>query len=449
MGDLFIEWDKLFENEFDFGNILSMNTSQNHPKPKNNISTKEITTPHTDKVRVYIGNVGENLDKLVNRLNNMANWETHSWNNGKSIDTWSDNIVRWESQNWRGFYGLGVNNRKKQIDNKRQITFNYSISYFVYHTPDERENSFRVVFNNFVSDFNKAIAKHSGWSSAIDTENAEYDDKKKIITVKDSLVITYDRLETNRESIIKNVKDFFANLSKNLSIFGAPNWTNWLKVNDNGTWKEIYTLSNKVYDISIHTSVEIQYLWMIAFSEWLQQREFAKYVKCYAKNGCDGFNFTIEVIKPFIDEDDIAYIFFNSHIGKYIESVSVGEVNSDANTLYTEAPNTIYCKEYFDDKKIDFITTEAPVAQHKPKRVIDNTKKRYRKCVYEIVKEIDEIDGIPVKAYIVKKFRGKLDGKRYTLNQHDCELLGIEYRNNLEILPYDMEFGDVYKVIKD
>lgn len=87
----------------------------------------------------------------------------------------------------------------------------------------------------------------------------------------------------------------------------------------------------------------------------------------------------------------------------------------------------------------------------KPKftKVIDETKTKLKNRTFEIVKTITDIDGIYVNGIIVRQLRGSKDRKRYTLTRTDCELLEIEYVENLEILPVDLKYENVYKKISN
>lgn len=112
-----------------------------------------------------------------------------------------------------------------------------------------------------------------------------------------------------------------------------------------------------------------------------------------------------------------------------------------------------FIKNEYKQSSIETKPEESTKVEEKPKepkivKVIDETKKRFRKRTFEIVKKITEIDDIPVNCLIVKQVRGDKDRKRYTLNANDCELLGIEYKENLEILPGDLEYENVYKKVK-
>lgn len=433
------------ENELDFGGFTGLDNLGEAINKKVQLIIDETNNRISDSI-IRINNRNQHLNNILNNLNNMStNWENQTWNGGRSSVNWGSNNSSWNSQNWNQFYGLGATPIRRSRRTDEQITFKFSISYFAY-TDNDDNTSFKKLFDKFVISFNSAIKKRNGWESEITSEYAEYDDKKSIVAIKDSLIVKYfDNKE--RENIIKEVKQFFEHFAGCIS-FISPSWTNYLKVNDNGNWKEIFTSQNNVYNVTVETSTLIENLWLVAFCEWLDKREFTKYVKLISDRKENKFELKLEVIKPFIDKDEIAYIFYNCPIGKFVTAVHVTNITNNQQESFYKSPLNIVCKEYFKNNSVDFVTTEAPVAPQKPVKVIDETKKRYRKCVYEIIKEIDEIDGIPVKAYIVKKHRGKLEGKRYTLNQHDCELLGIEYRNNLEILPYDMQFGDVYKMVK-
>ena len=135
---------------------------------------------------------------------------------------------------------------------------------------------------------------------------------------------------------------------------------------------------------------------------------------------------------------------FNNENGITIENIYL--FDSDG------LKRSIFNKVKFHKSKPTEAPTTPPVESEKEEqkivKIIDETKKRFNKRTFEIVKKITEIDDIPVNCLIVKQIRGDRDRKRYTLNQNDGDLLGIEYRDNLEILPGDLAYENVYKKVK-
>ena len=64
--------------------------------------------------------------------------------------------------------------------------------------------------------------------------------------------------------------------------------------------------------------------------------------------------------------------------------------------------------------------------------------------VYELVAEHDDFDGININSLIVKQISGDQD-KIFTLSKNDCEHIGIEYENGLQLFPKQMN----WKRVKD
>jgi hypothetical protein len=66
--------------------------------------------------------------------------------------------------------------------------------------------------------------------------------------------------------------------------------------------------------------------------------------------------------------------------------------------------------------------------------------------VYELVGVHDEYDGIALNSVIVKQVDG-YQGKIFTLSKHDCECMGIEYENGLQLFPKHLQWKRVKDVV--
>jgi len=64
--------------------------------------------------------------------------------------------------------------------------------------------------------------------------------------------------------------------------------------------------------------------------------------------------------------------------------------------------------------------------------------------IYELIGVHDEYDGININSVIVKQVGGYQD-KIFTLSKHDCECMGIEYENGLQLFPKHLN----WKRVKD
>lgn len=322
----------------------------------------------------------DSSSKIQNDFNKILNlsrdnmWNSGSWNDGFSSNIWSSKSPKsWNGQ-WNSFYGLGnigeeindivneaINEANKITEEanklaeeakrkaeqaipkiiKGRVIFNYTV---------DKNRTFRDNWNNRVEEIKKHFG-YLGFDVIIDTDEAEYDSYSNVVKAQIDFV-TKSRFD---------VDNIFTHLSIIRNQLYATHGIEFLivyKRNDRGAYEKIYN-----------------------------KEDFKK--------------------------------------------------NDKVKETPTEAP------------------TKAPVEVKKeepkePKivKVIDETKKRFRKRTFEIVKKITEIDEIPVNCLIVKQVRGDKDRKRYTLNQNDCELLGIEYKDNLEILPGDLEYENVYKKVK-
>lgn len=322
----------------------------------------------------------DSSSKIQNDFNKIFNlsrdnmWNSGSWNDGFSSNIWSSKSPKsWNGQ-WNSFYGLGnigeeindivneaINEANKITEEanklaeeakrkaeqaipkiiKGRVIFNYTV---------DKNRTFRDNWNNRVEEIKKHFG-YLGFDVIIDTDEAEYDSYSNVVKAQIDFV-TKSRFD---------VDNIFTHLSIIRNQLYATHGIEFLivyKRNDRGAYEKIY------------------------------------------------------------DKEDF-------------------KKNDKVKETPTEAP------------------TKAPVEVKKeepkePKiiKVIDETKKRFRKRTFEIIKKITEIDEIPVNCLIVKQVRGDKDRKRYTLNQNDCELLGIEYKDNLEILPGDLEYENVYKKVK-
>ncbi len=66
--------------------------------------------------------------------------------------------------------------------------------------------------------------------------------------------------------------------------------------------------------------------------------------------------------------------------------------------------------------------------------------------IYELVGVHDEYDGIALNSVIVKQVGG-YQGKIFTLSKHDCECMGIEYENGLQLFPKHLQWKRVKDVV--
>ena len=66
--------------------------------------------------------------------------------------------------------------------------------------------------------------------------------------------------------------------------------------------------------------------------------------------------------------------------------------------------------------------------------------------IYELVGIHDEYDGINISSVIVKQVGGYQD-KIFTLSKHDCECMGIEYENGLQLFPKHLSWRRVKEVV--
>ncbi len=66
--------------------------------------------------------------------------------------------------------------------------------------------------------------------------------------------------------------------------------------------------------------------------------------------------------------------------------------------------------------------------------------------IYELVGVHDEYDGININSVIVKQVGGYKD-KIFTLSKHDCECMGIEYENGLQLFPKHLSWRRVKETI--
>lgn len=66
--------------------------------------------------------------------------------------------------------------------------------------------------------------------------------------------------------------------------------------------------------------------------------------------------------------------------------------------------------------------------------------------VYELVAEHDDFDGININSLIVKQISGDQD-KIFTLSKNDCEHIGIEYENGLQLFPKQMNWKRVKDIV--
>ena len=66
--------------------------------------------------------------------------------------------------------------------------------------------------------------------------------------------------------------------------------------------------------------------------------------------------------------------------------------------------------------------------------------------VYELVAIHDEFDGININSLIVKQISGDQD-KIFTLSKNDCEHIGIEYENGLQLFPKHLNWKRVKDIV--
>jgi hypothetical protein len=66
--------------------------------------------------------------------------------------------------------------------------------------------------------------------------------------------------------------------------------------------------------------------------------------------------------------------------------------------------------------------------------------------IYELVGVHDEYDGININSVIVKQVGGYQD-RIFTLSKHDCECMGIEYENGLQLFPKHLSWRRVKETI--
>ena len=66
--------------------------------------------------------------------------------------------------------------------------------------------------------------------------------------------------------------------------------------------------------------------------------------------------------------------------------------------------------------------------------------------IYELIGVHDEYDGININSVIVKQVGGYQD-KIFTLSKHDCECMGIEYENGLQLFPKHLSWRRVKEVV--
>jgi hypothetical protein len=131
------------------------------------------------------------------------------------------------------------------------------------------------------------------------------------------------------------------------------------------------------------------------------------------------------------------YFFNNEDVGYYDITMTIELKGVPCYAKGIAIPDQKFINIFnsvFSDQKIDDKLLE------KPQEIIKEEKKsieklKFNKTTYKIIKYLDSIDGITINGYIVKRTRSNKDSKRFTLNQHDCELLNIEYQKNLEIIP--------------
>lgn len=316
----------------------------------------------------------KDFDELNDILRDSNMWNSGTWNDGFSSNIWSSKSPKsWNGQ-WNSFYGLG--NIGKEIDDivneavneankiteeanrmaeeakraytqslpqivKGRVVFNYEV---------DKNRTFRDNWNNRVEEIKKHF-DYLGFDVVIDTDEAEYDSYTRIVKAQIDFT-TKSRFD------VDNIFTHLSIIRNNLNMALGIEFLIVYKRNERGAFEKLYT-----------------------------KEDFIK--------------------------------------------------NDKKKEQPTEAPT-----------KAPEVTKIEETKEPKIVKVIDETKKRFRKRTFEIVKKITEIDDIPVNCLIVKQVRGDKDRKRYTLNPNDCELLGIEYKENLEILPGDLEYENVYKKIK-
>ena len=66
--------------------------------------------------------------------------------------------------------------------------------------------------------------------------------------------------------------------------------------------------------------------------------------------------------------------------------------------------------------------------------------------VYELVAVHDEFDGVNINSLIVKQVEGTQD-KIFTLSKNDCEHIGIEYENGLQLFPKHLNWKRVKDIV--
>lgn len=66
--------------------------------------------------------------------------------------------------------------------------------------------------------------------------------------------------------------------------------------------------------------------------------------------------------------------------------------------------------------------------------------------IYELIGVHDEYDGININSVIVKQVGGYQD-KIFTLSKHDCECMGIEYENGLQLFPKHLSWRRVKEIV--
>jgi hypothetical protein len=66
--------------------------------------------------------------------------------------------------------------------------------------------------------------------------------------------------------------------------------------------------------------------------------------------------------------------------------------------------------------------------------------------IYELIGVHDEYDGININSVIVKQVGGYQD-RIFTLSKHDCECMGIEYENGLQLFPKHLSWRRVKEVV--
>ena len=328
-----------------------------------------------------------NLDNLIDLNDNIMWQNSGTWTNFGD-DLWSSKSSKWANKHWNQFYGLG-GDLQKHIEKTIDDAFEQAAKD-IEIAFDKQTKQLKVQQNNT---------------------------KTKYLS-KGEIIFSYNPME---DFSFKMQWD--DNTKRLIEIFNRANITASVDL-DSGEFDRSKNEVKGVFKFSYNNFVSSD------FDEFIKNYILSNVFTCTA-------------------------VFRENHHIKF-EKISLNLKTGGLETIFdykVDREPTIQKKQPAPivEKIIEVVEEHKAAEENIPKwlKILDDTKKRFRKRTFEIVKKIDTIDDIPVNCLIVRQIRGDKDRKKYTLNEADCELLGIEYKDNLEILPNDLEYENVYKKVKN